>query len=515
MSTKKTVSIITSTLPPQHGGRTKSLLQRARIFSRHNIKTKIYTTNYNENYDEVYARFTAEGKVNDDIEMYNIYDYYRGDSKKTPSNYQSFIDKELSTLSPAHPDEPCGLKRVKGSHVTAYYTGGMVQYHVSTNTETGKVKNVDFYQPYFKESVARAYTNNNENVHKISYFEPITKRLIADVFLTNDFHPYVTREYTYNGEKKKLARVILNQGKDKINVFPNEREFFAHWLEELFSDGDIVICDARLLDWPLLNVSKDVRKIFQLHSTHLSDPLNVNSPLRSDFATLLERDLKPSEIIISLTNIQKKEMIARLNNIANNTVSIPHSIKTHDIEYPANMKQICIVTRLTMLKKVQHAIKAFNLFNFVKKGYTLVIYGEGDDLKRQQEVIAHRKLNDKVLLKGFTSKPEQIFEGSAFSLLTSAYEGFPLSVLESMSRGCPVISYDIRYGPAEMLDSKSGRIAKWNRPLGLAWEMYKEANNPRSRDEVRARAKRYSEEAFFEKWSKLLVDEPLDLKDVT
>ena len=35
--------------------------------------------------------------------------------------------------------------------------------------------------------------------------------------------------------------------------------------------------------------------------------------------------------------------------------------------------------------------------------------------------------------------------------MTSWYEGYPLSTIESMSRGCPVVSYDIKYGPREQI----------------------------------------------------------------
>ena len=35
--------------------------------------------------------------------------------------------------------------------------------------------------------------------------------------------------------------------------------------------------------------------------------------------------------------------------------------------------------------------------------------------------------------------------------MTSLFEGYPLSTLESLSHGCPVISYDIKYGPREQI----------------------------------------------------------------
>ena len=45
---------------------------------------------------------------------------------------------------------------------------------------------------------------------------------------------------------------------------------------------------------------------------------------------------------------------------------------------------------------------------------------------------------------------DALWTSSAF-LMTSSFEGYPLSTLESMSRGCPVVSYDIKYGPREQI----------------------------------------------------------------
>jgi poly(glycerol-phosphate) alpha-glucosyltransferase len=36
-------------------------------------------------------------------------------------------------------------------------------------------------------------------------------------------------------------------------------------------------------------------------------------------------------------------------------------------------------------------------------------------------------------------------------VLTSRYEGFGLVVLESIAHGCPVVAYDVKYGPADII----------------------------------------------------------------
>ena len=49
---------ITSTLPPTHGGRTKSLLHRVKFLETQLGETStILTTNYNANYKNVYRIF--------------------------------------------------------------------------------------------------------------------------------------------------------------------------------------------------------------------------------------------------------------------------------------------------------------------------------------------------------------------------------------------------------------------------------------------------------------------------
>ncbi|WP_242491632.1 glycosyltransferase [Holzapfeliella floricola] len=46
-------------------------------------------------------------------------------------------------------------------------------------------------------------------------------------------------------------------------------------------------------------------------------------------------------------------------------------------------------------------------------------------------------------------------------LLTSSVEGFAMSVLEGLSNGVPQISYDIKYGPKDIItDGEDGYLVK-------------------------------------------------------
>ena len=54
-------------------------------------------------------------------------------------------------------------------------------------------------------------------------------------------------------------------------------------------------------------------------------------------------------------------------------------------------------------------------------------------------------------MRGFLSQLDQEYSDAYLSLITSNMEGFSLALLESLSHGVPVISYDIKYGPSELI----------------------------------------------------------------
>ena len=60
---------------------------------------------------------------------------------------------------------------------------------------------------------------------------------------------------------------------------------------------------------------------------------------------------------------------------------------------------------------------------------------------------------------GFTEDPIGVLAGAAASVMTSRREGFGLAVAESLAAGTPVVTYDVDYGPAELVeDGVNGRV---------------------------------------------------------
>ena len=68
-------------------------------------------------------------------------------------------------------------------------------------------------------------------------------------------------------------------------------------------------------------------------------------------------------------------------------------------------------------------------------------------------------LQDVVLMKGFTNNVQEVMTHSSIFAFTSLSEGMPMSLLEAMECGLPVVSYDCPHGPREIItDGKDGYL---------------------------------------------------------
>ncbi|MDQ7131012.1 glycosyltransferase [Mammaliicoccus sciuri] len=115
--------------------------------------------------------------------------------------------------------------------------------------------------------------------------------------------------------------------------------------------------------------------------------------------------------------------------------------------------QFVYVGRFNEEKQISHIIKSFKKFNEFGYKTKLVLYG-GTDVNEKniiQSLVQEYNLEDFVEIHEFTSNPELAFRESLASLLTSRFEGFALTLMESINEGCPAISYDIKYGPSEII----------------------------------------------------------------
>jgi UDP-D-galactose:(glucosyl)LPS alpha-1,6-D-galactosyltransferase len=94
----------------------------------------------------------------------------------------------------------------------------------------------------------------------------------------------------------------------------------------------------------------------------------------------------------------------------------------------------------------------------------LVGAGEGeDDVAELQRLAGQLGVADRVRWRGWQSDPWRALEKADLLVLCSAFEGFPMVLIEAMTHGIPCLSSDCSSGPSEVI--RPGRNG-WLYPVG-------------------------------------------------
>lgn len=94
--------------------------------------------------------------------------------------------------------------------------------------------------------------------------------------------------------------------------------------------------------------------------------------------------------------------------------------------------------------------------------------------------------------------------------MSSHYEGFPMVMIEAMACGLPIVSFDFKCGPKDIIrDGENGLTVADGDIEGLAAAMKKAMGDDRYRTMLSANARKvvatYSEEAVMAQWLHLFT----------
>jgi poly(glycerol-phosphate) alpha-glucosyltransferase len=212
------------------------------------------------------------------------------------------------------------------------------------------------------------------------------------------------------------------------------------------------------------------------------------------------------DAFVTLTERQREDLAER-RGATSNLFVIPNPVTPAEAPAerpPRDPHRVTMLARLEPQKRIEHAIAAFEQVVAAVPGARLDVFGEGSLREELQGEIERRGLTGSVVLRGFDPRAiEALWESSAM-LLTSRFEGYPLSTLESLSRACPVVSYDIKYGPREQLeDGVSGFLVAPGDVDALAARMIELLRSPelvqRIGEAGRVRAVEHGEDDVLER----------------
>jgi glycosyltransferase involved in cell wall biosynthesis len=112
---------------------------------------------------------------------------------------------------------------------------------------------------------------------------------------------------------------------------------------------------------------------------------------------------------------------------------------------------VALVGRVEFRQKRQNVVvqHLHQLFAGLDRA-TLLIVGDGPDLHDLETLAAASPLAGRIRLAGWRDDVLDILQASDVLLLPSAYEGMPLTMLEALAMGIPVIASDVD-GMSDML----------------------------------------------------------------
>lgn len=88
----------------------------------------------------------------------------------------------------------------------------------------------------------------------------------------------------------------------------------------------------------------------------------------------------------------------------------------------------------------------------------LVIFGEGSERGRLEEAIRNLRLTDRVFLPGYCEKAYRYFPFFDAFVLPSRTEGLPLTLLEAMQAGIPIVATDVGEIPRVLEQGRLGAL---------------------------------------------------------
>jgi glycosyltransferase involved in cell wall biosynthesis len=254
-------------------------------------------------------------------------------------------------------------------------------------------------------------------------------------------------EYPYAG-------TLLNLGllKDKRDTFfDGIHRLFV--LKRFLNNNDIdLIIDHRsrnhnLREFLLKFIVFRTKVIFMVHSMNLEKSFSENK--------LISRFLyKNASCLVSVSKAIEEKSISVYG--FSNVKTIYNAFKKEILLVPGNVAEsdiyILFFGRLDEeAKDLSFLINAYHKSSLPLKGVQLILLGSGPDSFKLHQLVLKLQLIDSIIFVEHTNNPFPYVRNAKFTVLTSNFEGFPMSIIESLACETPVVAVDNISGPRELI----------------------------------------------------------------
>lgn len=311
--------------------------------------------------------------------------------------------------------------------------------------------------------------------------------------MSNKKHICIIVDCLCGGGAEKVAAsfsFLLEKNDYKVSIISLRDDITYMFTGKLYNLG---------LNEPRIKWIKQVKKVvlFRKYYKEISADFYVDFRMRDRFImeSLLHLFVfQPRKMVMSIQHyniayhIPKGVIFKKLYNNVKSIIAVSKDIVTElelyhsfsNVKYIPNFvnKNLLLTSELPPKNIPNNAILAIGRLNnpvkqfdklilsykntrTCKKGIPLIILGDGPDRLKLEELIEAHSLQSSVKLLGFVLNPYDYIKQCKFLVLCSKFEGMPLVILETLALGKPVISFDCKSGPSELIiHKKNGLLVK-------------------------------------------------------
>jgi glycosyltransferase involved in cell wall biosynthesis len=173
---------------------------------------------------------------------------------------------------------------------------------------------------------------------------------------------------------------------------------------------------------------------------------------RPGLRSAIEDQYGALDVLVTLTEEDARDYARVLADGRVRVVQIPNALPPMMGEVsPLTAPVVLAAGRLTRQKGFDLLIDAFALVAPERPDWSVRIYGAGPKQKKLTRQVQQRGLSDDVLLMGSSRHLGVEMSKASVFALSSRFEGFGMVIIEAMSKGLPVVSFDCPRGPAEII----------------------------------------------------------------
>lgn len=278
---------------------------------------------------------------------------------------------------------------------------------------------------------------------------------------------------------------------------------------------DIIVCaDLHVSDLKaVLYSSVHAVRIVECHcgkSAYFEDIKKYNSFLKRLQEWFLKKQLvsaiRKFDKIVVMTEDERTDW-----NLKEKVISIPNMLVTYPEQVSDRshvQKRVICVGRYAYQKGYDMLLESWRLVGETHPDWSLHIYGSHDggvgDFQRLQEQVDECQIGN-VFMHQSTNDIYSCYAESDFSVMSSRFESFGLVLIEAMSCGLPVISFDCKYGPKSIIQKgETGMlVTKGNiKEMATAICSMIEHDEERQRmaEQARQESKKYHSEIIMPIW---------------